>query len=122
MKKQRSLYLTIIGILVFLLTACQGYNNNTQTTAIESSGNISIKDASIAPQVGGQVVEILVQEGDEVEECTVLFKLDDSLLRAQYDQTQKTVDSAEAGVSLAGEQLVMAQEEYSILQQNLQYI
>ncbi len=63
---------------------------------------IPAQKAELSFQVGGQVVEIPVTEGDSVEEEQVLIRLDST------DQ-QKVVEQAEAGVTQAEAALTSAQ-------------
>jgi len=68
---------------------------------LTASGFIEAEEVSIAPELGGRVVELLADEGDEVEAGQVLARLDGTLLDAQSEVAQAALDIAEAGLALA---------------------
>ncbi|MDW7992639.1 MAG: biotin/lipoyl-binding protein [Anaerolineae bacterium] len=68
---------------------------------ITASGFIEAEKVSLAPEVGGRIVEIAVAEGDEVAAGQVLVRLDDRLAQAQ-------VAVAEAGLEVARARLALA--------------
>ncbi|HDH09845.1 MAG TPA: biotin/lipoyl-binding protein, partial [Chloroflexi bacterium] len=55
---------------------------------ISASGFIEAEEVSVVAELGGRIVEVLADEGDEVEEGQVLVKLDTALLEAQIAQAQ----------------------------------
>ena len=65
------------------------------------SGNIEADEVQIGDEVGGRVAEVLVSEGDEVEEGQLLIRLDDTLLAAQIDQAETAVAAARADLARA---------------------
>ncbi len=65
------------------------------------SGFIEAEEIAIAPELGGRVIELLVDEGDEVEAGQVLVRLDGTLLEAQIDMAEAALDAAEAGLAQA---------------------
>ncbi|MGC1379279.1 MAG: biotin/lipoyl-binding protein, partial [Anaerolineales bacterium] len=80
----------IIAIIVILLiaAAAAGYwyfyvRPATVSGALTASGTVETTEISIAPEVSGKILEVDVQEGDAVKAGDVLFKLDDTLLKAQ---------------------------------------
>ena len=66
---------------------------------LSASGFIEAKEVAIAPELGGRVVELLVDEGDEVETGQVLVRLDGTLLEAQIEAAQAALDVAQAGLA-----------------------
>ena len=73
----------------------------TETGGLTASGFIEAEEVTIAPELGGRVVELLADEGDEVEAGQVLVRLDATLLEAQIDVAQAALDVAEAGLAQA---------------------
>jgi multidrug efflux pump subunit AcrA (membrane-fusion protein) len=73
-----------------------------KTTGLTASGFIEAEEVTIAPELGGRVTELLVEEGDDVEARQVLVRLDGTLLDAQ-------IEAAQAGLDLAQAQLAQAQ-------------
>jgi len=63
---------------------------------LEASGFIEAEEIDIAPQLGGRVAQILVEEGDDVEAGTLLVRLDGALLGAQIASARAGVETAEA--------------------------
>ncbi|CAG1015920.1 partial hypothetical protein, partial [Anaerolineales bacterium] len=100
MKKQISSLVIVLVVSSLLLGACAGING-TDASNLSASGTIASSEVRIAPQVGGQVVSINVEEGQQVKAGDELFRLDDSLLRAQYKQAQASVQTAEAALKTA---------------------
>jgi multidrug resistance efflux pump len=67
-----------------------------EATNITASGFIEAEEVSIAPEVGGRIVEIYVAEGDAVEAGQVLVELDAGLIQAQVVLAQAGLEVAEA--------------------------
>jgi len=67
-----------------------------------ASGFIEAEEVAIAPELGGRVVELLADEGDQVEAGQVLVRLDTALLDAQ-------IEAAQAGLEVAQARLAQAQ-------------
>jgi HlyD family secretion protein len=76
--------------------------SQSKTTGLTASGFIEAEEVTIAPELGGRVTELLVEEGDDVEAGQVLVRLDGTLLDAQ-------IEAAQAGLDLAQAQLAQAQ-------------
>ncbi|RIK54684.1 MAG: hypothetical protein DCC59_03140 [Chloroflexi bacterium] len=107
MKKQISSLIVVLVVSSLLLGACAGING-TDASNLSASGTIASREVRIAPQVGGQVVSINVEEGQQVKAGDELFRLDDSLLKAQQQQAQAAVQLTKAGVATAKAQYDMA--------------
>jgi HlyD family secretion protein len=73
-----------------------------KTNGLTASGFIEAEEVTIAPELGGRVLQLLVKEGDDVEAGQVLVQLDSTLLEAQ-------IEAAQAGLDLAKAQLAQAQ-------------
>ena len=75
-----------------------------EVVGLELSGFIEAKEIEVAAEMGGRIVEITVDEGDEVHEGDVLIRLDDSILQAQLNaaRAQKEVAEAQLEQVLAG--------------------
>ena len=67
-----------------------------QAEGIVASGFVEAEEVSIAPEVGGLIVEILVSEGDTVEAGQPLVQLNDTLAQAQLDLAQAGLEVAQA--------------------------
>ncbi len=79
-----------------------------KTKGLVASGNIEAEEVSVAAEIGGRIVEMLADEGDEVATGDVLVQLDQTVLSAQREQavaavmqTQAALDAAQAQLDLA---------------------
>jgi len=70
---------------------------------MDASGIITATEFQIASEIGGRVSELFVEEGQKVEAGKPLFKLDDRLMKSQYEQAQAGLKTAE--VTLEASQL-----------------
>jgi len=100
MKKHVLIFASCFLVLAISLTGCQGINGNA-TSELKASGIISATEINIASQIGGTVVSVDVNEGDQVKKGDVLFQLDDALLQAQRNQASAAVTVAEKAVNSA---------------------
>jgi HlyD family secretion protein len=75
-----------------------------EETGLTASGFIEAEEVAVAPELGGRVVELLADEGEEVEAGQVVVRLGGALLDAQIEVAQAALDVAEAGLDqvLAG--------------------
>lgn len=89
-----------IGLLAIccpvLLGACAG---DRPGEAILASGFIEAEETLIAPEVGGRIAEVPVDEGDEVVTGQVLVRLDDALLQTERAEALAGVTAAEANLA-----------------------
>jgi membrane fusion protein, multidrug efflux system len=71
---------------------------------VEPLANVAVK-----PRVDGQIVEVAFAEGDLVQEGSVLFRLDDRLVKAQIAQAEANISKDEA--SLRDAEATLARRE-----------
>jgi len=76
--------------------------------ALFASGTIEAEEVTVAAEIGGRIVEILADEGDEVAAGDVLVKLDQTMLLAQREQAEAAVAQAQAALDAARAQLAQA--------------
>ncbi len=86
---------------------------------IQASGTVETVEVSIAPEIAGRVVEVLVDEGDSVSAGDPLFRLDDDLLQAQRRQAVGSLESAKAGLQVAETGLESAKSSLVLAQASL---
>jgi multidrug efflux pump subunit AcrA (membrane-fusion protein) len=67
-----------------------------QTSGLAASGFIEAEEVTIAPELGGRVLDVSVKEGDDVKAGQVLVRLDGTLLGAQIASAQAGLDRARA--------------------------
>jgi multidrug resistance efflux pump len=89
---------------------------SNQDEGLTASGAVEVVQVTVAPEVGGRVVEVYVGEGDTVQEGDLLFRIDDELLQSTRKQAvttleaaQATLESTQAGIEMADATLVTAE-------------
>ncbi|RPI26027.1 MAG: biotin/lipoyl-binding protein, partial [Chloroflexota bacterium] len=89
------------------------------TAPLKASGTVETVEITVAPEVAGRVVEVMVQKGQTVEAGQPLFSMDDELLQSQHRRALAALDSAKAGQSTAQSGLDMAQAGLAVAQAGL---
>lgn len=121
MYKGKPVFIPILVILA--LIAYGGWyllqEKEVQDGSLEASGTIEAREVSVAAEVSGRVVEILVAEGDPVEAGAPLFRLEDELLKAQQLKAQAGLQAAQAARKTAENALVSAQAGLELAQAQL---
>lgn len=114
--------LAILGVLVVLLASLAGggwYLWRTQPEVVDQvlvelglkpakpvaeglvgSGTIEATEISVTTEMGGQLRQVLADEGQQVEPGQVLARLDTAILDAQIRQARARVRAAEAALAL----------------------
>ena len=82
--------------------------------ALTASGTVESAQVSIAPELSGKVIEVLVDEGDSVAAGDVLFRLDSALLEAQRALAAASLDTAKSAVSSAEAAVASARAQYDL--------
>lgn len=91
---------------------------------LQVSGTIEAEEVFVVPEIGGRVMEVLVEEGQPVEEGQVLVRLDESVLLAQLGQALATLEAAQANleaVSAGPRETVVRRAEAMLAQAQAQY-
>ncbi len=112
MNRRRALALAFVVILAGVLGYLIWISETGETGPLVLSGTIEAREVLIAPELGGRVAEVLVEKGDEVQAGQVLFRLDDTLIRAQLQQARAALEAAQAQQNLAETNLRLAELEY----------
>src|SRR6266446_10253545 len=75
---------------------------DTVRDEIAATGQIeAVQSIDLRPEVDGRIVEILIREGQEVDQGTPLFKVDDAQLKAQVAQLEAQRDLAQQALARA---------------------
>jgi len=80
------------------------YRNRSNDDAIMTSGHIEVTEVDMSFRLPGHVSRLLVDEGDQVKQGTLLAELDQNVLKARRDQAQAQVneiDAREAALALS---------------------
>lgn len=112
--RSKSLLITVgIILLVMSLAACGAFGGEEPEPtpvieAVQQPNTVSaeafvvpIKEADLSFEIGGRVVAVEVEEGDEVKEGQLLAQLDDSTQQAALAQAQANLANAEAALAQA---------------------
>ena len=117
MKHKRPPVPVIVILILAVLTG--GYFGiralmNKDGSALTASGTIEAVEVTISPEIGGRIVEVLVDEGAVVNNGDVLFRLDDTLLQAQRAVASASLDLAQATARTADATQATAQANYDL--------
>ncbi len=115
--KQKTIVFALIILGAMLLSACAG-DAAAADGKIEASGTISSVKIDIAPEQGGKVAEVLVREGETVQEGAALFRLEDDYFQAQQQQALAAEELAQASLEAAQAQLNAAEVQYELVLQS----
>ena len=85
-------FVLLIGAAVVYLYAV----SNAGDDDLRASGTVEVVELTIAPEVPGRVIEVLVEEGEAVEAGQVLIRLDGALLSAQGTRVEAAIQAAQA--------------------------
>ncbi len=77
-----------------------GLEPEQEVAGLLASGFIEADEASVTTELGGRIVALHADEGDEVPAGEVLVQLDDSLLLDQIEQAKAELALAEANLAL----------------------
>jgi HlyD family secretion protein len=113
--KKTLTYVLLAFLLVSFLSACDVFAGEGDGSGpIQGSGHIAAQKVNVSPELGGKIVEVVVEEGQPVEVGDLLIRLDDEIYQAQYQQALAAVRVAEAAVDTANAQLQAVQVNYAL--------
>lgn len=103
--KLKTILVSILAIFALgSLAGCDVFQSTPTNDLLKASGRISAHEITIASELGGKVVEVYFNEGDDVKEGDVLFKIDDEVSQAQLKQADSAVETAKAALELVKKQ------------------
>ncbi len=110
----------IIAVILVLAVLAAGYwyffmRPSAAAGGLTASGTVETTEISIAPETSGKILTVNVQEGDAVKAGDVLFKLDDTLLKAQRIVAAAAVETAKGAAATADAAAATAQAQYDIV-------
>jgi HlyD family secretion protein len=89
-----------------------GAGSSGDLTVLNASGYVvARREATVSSKVTGKVVEVLIEEGMEVEEGQVLARLDDSNIRMQLELMEAQEAAARSGLAETHVRLEEAERE-----------
>lgn len=105
--------LLLIVILFVGATGCDTLLAD-QEDELLASGIVEAKEIAVSSELGGQVVEVLAQEGETLEAGKVLISFEVKLLTAQREQAEATLAQAQANYDLVATGPTKEQRRLSI--------
>lgn len=88
--------------------------NRTVTETVTASGKIQPEtEVKLSSEVSGEVVELLVKEGDVVKKGQLLFKVRPDVLKSGFDRASASYSSQKASVSSSEQLLKQSQGTFA---------
>lgn len=118
----------LIPILALALIAAGAlwYINRGSAQALAgplaASGTIEATEVQIAAEIGGHVAEVLVSEGESLQNGQVLVRFADHLLQAQLEQAQAALTQAQANYALVAAGLPDEQQALAVAAARLEAV
>lgn len=104
MNCKKNLILLPFLFAILFISGCDtnlaGFSGNKKTNSLKASGVVEAVQVRISPQLSGQVLDVLVEEGDQVHEGDPLVLLDQAQLQAQVNQASSILNQAQASYDL----------------------
>lgn len=115
----------MISVPLILLVAGAFYWLSLQGKVSTDNAYVQQDKVSVSAQVGGEIVEVGVSEGDSVKEGQLLFRIDPEPYRLQIAQADAAIASAQARVTelanssdLSGADISAAREDIAFAESN----
>lgn len=96
---QIALVLGLFMVLFIGTTGCDTLIPNKEAELI-ASGIVEANQVAVSSELGGQVIEVLIEEGETVDAGEVMLSFGDKLLTAQLEQAEAALAQAEANYDL----------------------
>ena len=125
MHKNRRQFIPIVVILAMVGAAVYYYFNyvvDEEEAVLNASGTVEAVEVVVAIEVGGQIAEVMIEEGDPVQVGDVLVKFEDEMLQAQYEQAEAALSQAQVNYELIAAQPLHEQRQVAISNAQLEYI
>jgi len=109
----------VIVLVIVIVLALGAYYIYTTTRSVvngglTASGTVETTEIAIAPELSGKVADVLVNEGDPVKVGQILFRLDDTLIKAQRNVAAASLEAAKSAAATASAAVGSAQAQYDI--------
>ena len=84
------------------------------TETVSASGKIQPEvEVKISPDVSGEIVELLVKEGDRVEKRELLLKIKPDIYKSILERSKASVNTAKANLSKSKAQLTESEANFN---------
>ena len=125
-KRQRNLLVWTLGPALVLVAAAYLYVSSGRYVSTDNA-YVQADHVTVAPQIGGRVVDVQARENQTVKAGDVLFRIDPQPLeialnrmQAQLESVRSLLDAARAGYASAQADLRSAEEALSINERQYQ--
>ncbi len=117
MHKSKRVLIPLIVISALAITGL-GWYFTQETSAlawgtIEAAGTVEAVEVSIASELSGRVLDVLVSKGAGIDAGEVLVRLDDELLQSQRQRAVRAVEAAQANLVSAQSGVELAKSALS---------
>lgn len=103
----------VIGGSNEIKVAVENVTRHEVVETVSASGKIyPIREVKLSPDVSGEIVELLVKEGDRVKKGDVLARIRTDIYQANYDQMAASVNSQRANLANAEARLLQTEAQY----------
>lgn len=86
----------VVAVVTAVLIYLYSVSGAETVGALQASGTVEAVEIIAAPETGGRVTEVLVDEGDLVQAGEVLFRLEDDIMQAQRNRALAALNTAQA--------------------------
>ena len=104
---------TLLFLSIFLVSC-----GPADSTTLQASGLIEATEISVSPEMGGQIGEVFVEEGDSVTAGDPILNIKDELLTAQLQAAEASVSTTQSAYQAAEAAYASAQTQYQITLEN----
>jgi len=102
-----------VPVHVVAAQAIAGGGASAAGSVLDASGYVvARRQATVASKITGKMVELDIEEGDHVKAGQIIAKLDDTNIRAAYNQANAQLDYAKASLAETQVNLANAQRDY----------
>ncbi|HBG71564.1 MAG TPA: efflux RND transporter periplasmic adaptor subunit [Bacteroidales bacterium] len=103
----------VIGGVETIKVAVENVSSRDIIETVSASGKIQpVREVKLSPDVSGEIVELLVKEGDLVKEGQVLARVKPDIYQANYEQIAANVNSQKANLSNAEARLSQTEAQF----------
>jgi len=121
--KSKHIALQFLVLLIFVVTTagCDAIMSS-EGDELKGSGVVEVVEVGLSLETGGQIDEVFVNEGHQVEAEDVLVTLKDDLLKTQYNQAVTALNQAQANYNLIAAQPLTEQRQVAIATAQLELL
>lgn len=133
-KRRRIIIWSLVGLVVLLIilrksgvigapdkikVAVESVSLRDITETVSASGKIQpVSEVKLSPDVSGEIVELMVKEGDRVKIGQVLARIKPDIYQANYEQIAANVNSQRANLSNAESRLSQTESQFVSTESN----